>query len=191
MRYYDKFIYYLATGFVLLTSINVALYKISPELNILSYFIKARSLRRVFYVFAGILALYLITKKQTLLPFLGESVLPSSVLAEKANILKSDNIVNLTIRAPNAEKVVWWAASPDVTNEVISDPESAYQEYENSGVSNVPKDGIVRISFPCPKQYKVPKFGGLLGNKLLKKHLHYREAKGGMLSEIKTIKLDC
>jgi hypothetical protein len=39
MKYYDKFIYYLATGFVLLTSINVALYKISPELNILSYFI--------------------------------------------------------------------------------------------------------------------------------------------------------
>lgn len=191
IKHVDKYLIMLANLFVLATSINVALYKISPQFNILSYFIRDRPIRKLFYILAGILALFLIVRKQTMLPFLGECVVPASLFAEKANKLQSNKQVNLTIEAPNADKVIWWAASPEENPEIISNPEKAYQEYENSGVSNVPKDGLVHISFPCPTQYRVPKLGGLLGDQVLQKHLHYREAKDGMLSELKTIKLDC
>ena len=188
-KYLHKYLYMVTMLFVLATSINVALYKINPTFNLLSYVVHARAARKTFYIVAGILCVYLLLNKQTYLPFLGECAVPSSVFSQKTNNLSSDNLVNLTIKAPNADKVIWWASLND-DNKVASSPDEAYNEYENSGVSNVGKDGNVNISFPCPKQYKVPTMFGL-SSKILGKHVHYREAKGGMLSDLKTIKLDC
>ena len=176
----------IANIIVLFAAINVALYKIDPIYNILAYIIRDRTYRKTFYVLVGILALYLSLRRDTYLPFLGETVVPYSVFTEKEYKINSltANPVNVTIRAPNAEKVIWWAASED-QHTVANTPEEAYKEYETSGVSNVSKDGTVKIVFPCPTQYKVPM------GKTLKKHLHYRETQGGMLGEVKTILLDC
>jgi len=185
-KYLDKYIFMIANILVLFAAINTAAYKLYPDYNLLGFFIKDRVFRRAFYILVGILAIYLIVRRETYLPFLGESVVPYSVFSEKNNsvLTESSKPITITINAPNAEKVIWWAASED-HHTVANDPEEAYKEYTNSGVSNVSKEGTVTIVFPCPTQYKVP------SGKTLKKHLHYRETHGGMLSEVKTIFLDC
>jgi uncharacterized membrane protein YuzA (DUF378 family) len=187
-KYLDKYVFMYANMFVLFAAINTALYKMNPSFNILSKVIKDRTFRRIFYILVGLLAVYLILKRETFLPFLGESVVPTSVFKNHNNNMNSEDpnrkMINLTITAPNAEKIIWWAASED-QHTIAKNPDEAYKEYQNSGVSTVSTDGTVKIVFPCPTQYKIP------SGRTLKKHLHYRETHGGMLGEVKTIFLDC
>jgi len=185
-KYFEKNVYMIGKILVLFAAINTGLYKLNSDYNILGLILRDRALRRTFYIFIVLVAIYLMFRRETYLPFLGESVVPYSVFTEKINPITSitANPINIKINTPNAEKVIWWAASED-QHKVAQTPEEAYNEYENSGVSNVSKDGTVSIVFPCPTQYKIP------SGRILKKHLHYRETHGGMLSEVKTINLDC
>jgi hypothetical protein len=131
------------------------------------------------------------TKRETFLPFLGESVVPSSLFNEKNNnnleklLSDNNNIISLDIYAPNVEKIIWWASkSKQDDGTIASTYNEAYDEYKNSGVSNVQSDGYAYVTLPCPQKYNV-------NNKELPKHLHYREATGAMLSDVKTINVSC
>lgn len=190
-QYLDKYVYIISIILVLLVSINNGIIHLNGS-NIISNIIKDNQSQRIFYILVSILAIILALQRRTYLPFLGETVVPSALFEERNNndlsglLSKNSNLINLKINAPNAEKIIWWAADENINNKPEEEPELAYNEYKNSGISNVMKDGNAYIVFPCPKTYKV----GLL-KKQLQKHLHYRETHGGMLSEVKTIYLDC
>lgn len=186
----DKSLHIVANIIIISSVIITMIYNINPKYNIINYFIKDDNLKKIFYIIVGISGVYLLSKRETFLPFLGESVVPSSLFDEKNNndlekLLsdKSNSVISLSVYAPNVDKVIWWASKPD---DGTTSPtyKVAYDEYKNSGVSNVQSDGNAYITLPCPQQYMV-------NNKKLPKHLHYREASGAMLSEVKTINLNC
>ena len=142
---------------------------------------------RAVYIVIGLIAIYLIffVDYHTFLPFLDKTVLPPSVLLLSE---RPDTNVNIEINAGNASKVVYWAAHAD-KGVVEKDPWVAYGEYENIGIAAV-ENGKALLKLKCPTAYKVPKHMGL-GNKQLPKHLHYRLVyDNGVLSEIKTVKLN-
>ncbi len=140
---------------------------------------------KILYIVFGIAAVYLIfSPSHTFLPFLDKTVIPPSImlLSEQA-----DTNVELKIYAPEeAIKVVYWAARADTGN-IFDNPYDAYNKFENYGIAAV-KDGKAILKFKCPNSYKVGKFT----KKQLPKHVHMRFVyENGVLSEVKTQKIDC
>lgn len=185
MKNMEKTLYFYAKVLILISVFNTALGMIGNEYNPLLRIVPSPKWLRYFYYGIGIIALWVAMKRQTYLPFLGECVLPHSVLKSGSNVASSEKLIELTIEAVDASKVVWWAAKP--SNEV-NDVYKAYDDYMNSGVVDV-VNGEAKIAFLCPQRYTVPT---PMKMKELKKHIHYREVNSsGMLGEIKTIYVDC
>ena len=142
-----------------------------------------RTIIRILYLIFGIAALYLVafTPSYTFLPFLDKTVLPPSLLllSEQAN-----TNAEVKVEAPNAIKVVYWAAEED-EKKIIEDPYKAYGKYENIGVAAV-KSNVAILKLKCPTQYKVG-----VPKTTLPRHIHFRLVyENGVLSEVKTISLE-
>jgi uncharacterized membrane protein YuzA (DUF378 family) len=139
---------------------------------------------RILYIVFGICAIYLIflTKYHTFLPFLDRTVLPPSVLLLSE---QADTNTQVTINAPGAIKVVYWAAHAD-ENIVKESPMDAYDKFENIGIAAV-VDNTAVLKLKCPTKYKVKYFM----KKTLPKHVHYRLIyANGVLSSVRTLKLE-
>jgi uncharacterized membrane protein YuzA (DUF378 family) len=139
------------------------------------------------YITVGLASLYLSTKRNFYLPFLGDMVLPPSLLKDINN--KEANISTI-VDAPNADMVIYWAAEklPEGEIDGAKFAYDAYDKYTNSGVSQV-VSGKALLKVSCPQTYWVNKWGI---KKTLPKHLHYRLVyPTGWVSEIKTVKLSC
>jgi uncharacterized membrane protein YuzA (DUF378 family) len=139
------------------------------------------------YITVGIAAIYLSTKRNFYLPFLGNTILPPSLLKDIDN--KNANI-SITVDAPNADMVIYWAAEPLAENEVDGSKFAydAYDKYTNSGIAEV-ISGKAVLKVTCPQTYWVKKWGI---KKTLPKHVHYRLVYStGWVSEVKTSKLLC
>jgi hypothetical protein len=131
-------------------------------------------------VIAMIAALSLAFRRDTYLPFLGETVYPCENLAEKTPD-GADSTVTVTDVPANA-KVIYWAAEPSTT--VIGNPWDAYGKYENSGVATADESGRAQLRIRKPTGYKVP------SGRELKPHVHYRFCQeSGILSTIRTASL--
>lgn len=133
-----------------------------------------------------ILALYLILRRDTYLPFLGYAAFPNSLIPNDFAPVGSDTEVNVHFAAPDRTRVIYWGAMPsDKSGNTYSDPKSAYGNFANAGVATV-KNGEATIRFSCPGQYMVP------GRKL-KRHLHYRFCYGtsGLLGPVQTMWVTC
>ena len=142
---------------------------------------------RIFVIFVIAAAVILMMKKDTFLPFLGLTVLPSTLIANE----KVPNGANLsyTIDMSDYEEgttVVYWAANK--TDAIIEDPYEAYKNYNNVGVSKV-KNGKADVRIFCPDRYKVRK----VFNQLLERHFHYRIVfkETGFLGPVMTVKVNC
>jgi hypothetical protein len=156
--------------------------------NIVSEFNKVTfknlTCERIMYAIIGLAGLLLLFNRNTYLPFLGVTVLPSVSLKP----YNTYNDQELVINAAGASKVVYWAAHSEGDNKVYNNPYDAYGKGENSGVAEVNSDGTAVLKFKCPGKYQV----GHVLNKILPKHIHYRLVyDDNTLSEIKTIKLNC
>ena len=141
----------------------------------------------IVYTTVGIAAIYLSSRKSFYLPFLGKTILPTSVIKQMDNI-NAD--IKINVDAPNADMVIYWAANPLPINEVDGSKYAmdAYNKYTNSGVAPV-ISGKAELKVSCPQKYWVNKWGI---NKTLPKHVHYRLVyPTGWVSEVKTTKLSC
>ena len=135
---------------------------------------------RVIFALVGIAAIYVGFCRDTYLPFLGETLVPCSVLSEKtpdgANLTK-EIIVN-----PGA-KVLFWAAEP--ANEKfnqLNDWRKAYLEYANAGVTTADASGRATLRVRKPQPYSVPSKGRL------ESHIHYRVCgENGFLGRVQTV----
>jgi len=170
----NKTHFILTLSFVLLYCLIFSIYNLltSPK-------------NRIFYFILLVCSLYLLSKKYLLLPFLGETVIPKSVIVESRIPDGADNEYKLKLgqNIKDGVKVIYWASEKD-EKKIIDNPWDAYGQYVNSGVAQV-KDGEAVLKYVDPTKYQV-------NGKTLPKHLHYRLCciDNIMLGEVKTIDLE-
>jgi uncharacterized membrane protein YuzA (DUF378 family) len=134
---------------------------------------------RFIYLLVAISAIVLIFQKDTFLPFLGETVMPQPL----SEYLPTGNLISKTIKyLPSNVKVIYWASLPSDT--VFSNPQDAYDNYKNQGVTTSDNNGVAVLKVLNPSSYKVPIKGKL------EPHIHYRYwSEAGVASRIYTIKI--
>ena len=123
-------------------------------------------------------------QRKTFLPFLDVSIAPISKYIKESK--QKDVELEIVIDAKGGEKVIYWASNKkDPEDKSTNDYLKAYGDYDNSGISNVDKEGKSKLYIKCPQEYYV-KY-----NKIIPKHLHYRILTKGKLGEVKTVNLSC
>lgn len=135
---------------------------------------------RSIYILVGLSALYLAFNRDTYLPFLGASIVPCSVLTDRAPP-GATREVKVTVN-PGA-KVLFWAAEPAAEHlKHINDWQKAYTDYENAGVATADSNGVALLKVRDPQAYNVPMKGRL------EPHVHFRECgHGGWLGRVRTV----
>jgi hypothetical protein len=129
------------------------------------------------FIITGVSIILLSIKKYTWLPFLGEMVLPATLINETKNI--GDTSIKIKIK-PNT-KVAYWSSLP--LNEEKPSVEKAYGDYSNAGVSKSDNNGFVTLTFNKGTGYVVP------SGRFIKPHIHYRvlNEEWSMIGPVKTI----
>lgn len=121
---------------------------------------------------------YLAVRRDTYLPFLGETALPGSALMPMAYKKAGDFAIRIEVDAPDESRVVYWASKPSAA--IFENPRLAYTDSDNVGVSHV-KNKSTTFFVAYPSAYKVPM-------KTLRPHIHYRIIMPhGLLSQVKTV----
>jgi uncharacterized membrane protein YuzA (DUF378 family) len=135
---------------------------------------------KVVFVLVGLAALYVGFRRDTYLPFLGETVMPCSVLVEKTPDGAS---VSKTVVVNPGAKVLFWASEPNTEKMAeLSDWRKAYLEYANAGVTTADAAGNATLRVRKPQPYKVPVHGRL------ESHIHYRVCgSDGFLGPVQTL----
>lgn len=157
-----------AMGFNIVEKINLALSRI---------FHKRLWLDRVIYVLVAAAAIILAFDRTLWLPFLGETVLPSSLIPLK----EQSGSTKIKVKVAPNTKVAYWAALPNGSDEDQVD--IAYGKYGNSGVTMSNDEGDATLSFEKGTGYVVP------SGKRLNSHVHYRELpeEYALLGPIRTV----
>lgn len=171
--------------FVLITVLNSSLSQFDYNfIKILSNSVNSNlnlslDLEKIFYVLAGIFAIIIALNRNTWLPFLGESVFPSSFVPLK----KIEGNTTITVNVKPNVKVAYWASKPSLKKD--QPVKLAYDDYSNSGVVMSDNNGVAIISLNKGPGYFVPS-----GN-YIKSHVHYRELTNdyAMMGPIQTIYL--
>lgn len=133
-------------------------------------------LNKIIYILVAVAAIKLAMKRDTWLPFLGESVMPSSLIPLIKN-QNSDTIIEVKVK-PNT-RVAYWASKP---MSGIPDVITAYDDYSNAGVVVSDDKGIAKLEVLSGTAYKVP------NGRVINRHVHYRELdqEWGMVGPIRT-----
>ncbi len=141
------------------------------------------------YIIVGIAAIYIGTNRNFYLPFLGDTVIATSLLKNQEALPNSN--VTIQVDGEGAENVIFWAAMPMtdlVENEHLNKWDVAYGSFQNAGLARV-INGKATLQFACPQKYCVNKFGM---KKVIDKHVHYRLVYAdGWISEVKTVMVNC
>ena len=134
---------------------------------------------RFIYLLVAISAIILMLQKDTFLPFLGTASMPQPI----AEYLPIGNLTSKTVKnLPPNVKVIYWASLPSDT--VFSNPQDAYDNYRNQGVTTSDNNGVAVLQVLKPSSYKVPIRGKL------EPHIHYRYwTEAGFTSKVHTIKM--
>lgn len=132
----------------------------------------------IFYILMLLSIVLLTSQLDFWLPFLGKSVLPSSLvpLKEPSNYNK---IIKVKVK-PNS-KIAYWSTIPNTNNNV--DVNKAYNQFENSGVVMSDNLGNAQLKILEGTGYVVP------SGKKIERHVHYRVLglEYGMMDSIQTI----
>lgn len=136
----------------------------------------------VFFL-VGLAALSIAFYRDSYLPFLGETVMPCSLLKEQVPE-GADMDVRVTLQ-PGA-KVLYWAAEPSASDlESLNDWRKAYLEFKNAGVTIAGADGVAVLKVRKPQGYTVPM------KRELSPHVHYRVCGDhGLLGRVQTVDLE-
>jgi hypothetical protein len=174
--FYYKFKIFII-AFVILGAINSASSQIKYDfIKIISNKLNlCVNIEFYFYILIGISAVIIGLDKNTWLPFLGESVLPSILVPLKIN--NGDTVVKVNVK-PNT-KVAYWSALPHKKDPYVT---FAYADYHNSGVVMSDNNGVAMLTFNKGSGYFLP------NGTHLESHIHYREIGGewGMMGQIQT-----
>lgn len=147
--------------------------------NVLEAFV-GRFVARILYVLVGLAALAIAFNRDTYLPFLGETVMPCSIISEQ---IPKGADTSLTVNVTPGATVLYWAAEPETEGlKKIGDWRKAYLKFMNAGVVKANSQGEAVLLVRAPQPYTVPWKGRL------EPHVHFRVCGGdGMLARIKTV----
>ena len=134
---------------------------------------------RVIFGLVGLAAIAVMFHRDTYLPFLGETVMPCSILAEKTPD-GADTTVQVVVE-PGA-KVLFWASEPgSEALHHVQTWQEAYMKFGNAGVTTADASGLASLRVRHPQPYTVPLKG------TLQPHVHYRVCRGGgMMDPVQT-----
>jgi hypothetical protein len=137
---------------------------------------------KIIYILVGLSAFMIMFNRDTYLPFLGETVMPCSILSERTPPGANTEVV---IIGPPGKKVLFWAAEPNSEHlKELNDWKKAYADYQNIGVATIKADGKAILSVNKPQQYEVPWKGALNA------HVHYRICgENGLLGRVETVNI--
>jgi hypothetical protein len=129
-----------------------------------------------------LVALWIGLNVYSYLPFLGPTVMPCSLLANRIPD-HADTEVRVDGLTPGAT-VMYWAAEPATDGLArIKDWRQAYLDYANAGVTRVDDAGVAVFVIRKPQPYTVPVKGRL------ESHVHWRVCEGHMLGPVQTTML--
>ena len=179
MVYVQKKVFMVAMSLVLIGALNWGLIGI-VNVNAVQLLLGKGVIARIVYTLVGLAALAIAFNRDTYLPFLGETHLPCSVLAERT---PPGATVTIQVQAEPDAKVLYWAAEPETERlEKINDWRKAYLSYENAGVTIADSAGVATLKVRKPQPYMVPYKGQL------EPHIHFRVCgERGFLGRVKTV----
>jgi uncharacterized membrane protein YuzA (DUF378 family) len=182
-RYIQKKLYMIGALLLVIGGLNWGIVALTGGDLVSSVFGRGSVVARGIFLLVALAAAFVAFKRDYYLPFLGETLVPCSVMADKVPE-GADSSVGIRVR-PGA-KVVYWAAEP-ANEDMMSavDYRAAYLEYRNAGVATADADGNAVLKVRTPQGYTVPMKGAL------PPHVHYRECDGrGFMKSIVTVTLD-
>ena len=173
-----KKFFMLAMALILVGALNWLVIGIA-NVNVLEMLF-GRSMARVLYVLVGLAALSVAFNRDTYLPFLGETVMPCSIIPEQ---IPKGADTSLTVNVTPGATVLYWAAEPETEGlKKVADWRKAYLKFMNAGVVKANANGVAVLLMRAPQPYKVPWKGRL------EPHVHFRVCGGdGILARIKTV----
>ena len=147
---------------IVLCALNISLSQIN--INLISKFENLINFKfeKYMYIIGGICTIIFILNKHNWLPFLGSSVLPSSLVPLKTN----NGDTKVTISVPSNTKIAYWSSKP--SNKELPNVDEAYDDYSNSGVVMSDNNGKATLIFNKGTNYVVP------SGRVIEKHVHYR-----------------
>lgn len=178
-QYIQKKAYMMAIVLLVVGALNWLLVGVF-RVNLVEFLLGKGMIARSIYILVGISALVIAFNRDTYLPFLGETLVPCSVLQNKTPPGATTQI-QVTVE-PNS-KVLYWAAEPETERlQNIQDWRKAYLSYENAGVTTADGDGIATLRVRRPQPYLVPWKGRL------EPHIHFRVCgERGFMNRVKTV----
>jgi len=131
----------------------------------------------------GVAALVIGLHRDSYLPFLGQTVIPCSVLTPQT---PENADIEVEVLASPGTKILYWAAEPSNKDlKDLNDWKHAYLAYRNAGVAVSDKTGVAKLKVRKPQPYSVPHIGKL------SPHVHYRKCdEENLLSRIYTVDLN-
>lgn len=178
-----KKLYMIGVLLLIVVGFNVGMSVLTGKDLISSLFGRRSLLTNALFLGAGLAALGLAFARDFYLPFLGETVMPCSVLPVSTPE-GADTKIHVNVH-PGA-KVMYWAAEP--TNEELKglqDWRKAYLRFRNAGVVIADESGKAELAVRSPQPYTVPTKGKL------NPHIHYRVCRDdGMMERVETVFLD-
>ena len=169
----------VAIGLVIIGAVNwglVGTIKVDLVAKLFGKGLLARSL----YILIGLAGLSLMFHRDTYLPFLGESIMPCSILTNRA---PSGATRDVKVKVNPGAKVLYWASEPATEHlKEINNWQKAYTDYENAGVATADVNGEAVLKVREPQAYTVPLKGRL------EPHIHFRICgDGGWMGQVKTV----
>jgi len=174
-----KKLHMIAIGLVIIGAVNwglVGTIKVDLVAKLFGKGILARSL----YILIGLAALSLIFYRDTYLPFLGETIMPCSILTNRAPPGATRDV---KVKVNPGAKVLYWASEPATEHlKEINNWQKAYNDYENAGVATADMNGEAVLKVREPQAYTVPIKGRI------EPHIHFRVCgDGGWMGNVKTV----
>jgi uncharacterized membrane protein YuzA (DUF378 family) len=178
--YMKKKIYGAAILVLVLAGLNWGFVAIFKGDAISSLFGKDSLFSRIFFIIVAACAVYVGSSRDSYLPFLGQTVLPCSVLQEK---IPDKAELKVRIIAPAGHKVLYWASEPDSdAKHTLKNWQEAYEGFENAGVAIAESDGSALLQVRRPQAYWT-----MPGNRL-EPHVHYRICgNNGMMGPVRSL----
>ena len=176
-KYLQVALYAFAMLLLVLGGIKLGIVGLTSTLSIQGYKVPT-----VFLLLVGFAALCVGMVRDFYLPFLGETLVPCSVLEVK---VPEHADASVTVLVAPGRKVLYWAAEPENESlHTLVNWRSAYLEYKNAGVALSDSDGRAVLKVRKPQGYRVPTM-------VLPRHVHYRVCGDeGFLGPVRTVKLD-
>ena len=177
--YIMKKLYMIGVLLLIVGGFNAGLCVFTGKDFITSLFGRRSIMTNGLFLGMGLAALALAFSRDFYLPFLGQTVMPCSVLSPST---PDGADMKLSIHVSPGAKVMYWAAEP--ANEElkgIQDWRKAYLEFRNAGVAVADASGRAELAVRTPQAYAVPMKGKLNA------HVHYRVCgDDGMMDRVET-----